>query len=104
MKKYSVVSDSSDSMSRKDCESISLASRHSRFTTSKRITNSALSEPLTGDSFDEEGSSDPYFVFRSDLQHQLEVVDEILTEYLRIVHETVRTRFVFFVVFNQVLH
>mmetsp|Transcript_5463 Transcript_5463/g.11269 ORF Transcript_5463/g.11269 Transcript_5463/m.11269 type:complete len:301 (+) Transcript_5463:169-1071(+) len=88
MKKYSVVSDSSDSMSRKDCESISLASRHSRFTTSKRITNSALSEPLTGDSFDEEGSSDPYFVFRSDLQHQLEVVDEILTEYLRIVHET----------------
>lgn len=90
MKKYSTVSNSSDSTSQmRDCESISLASSRRRLTGSKRF-NRELAEPLTGDSFDEEGSSDPYFVFRSDLQDQLEVMDELLTEYLRIVHETVR--------------
>ena len=53
--------------------------------------NSDLSAPLTGETFDDESSSDPYFVFRSDLQHQLEILDELLADYLRIVHETVRT-------------
>jgi len=54
--------------------------------------NSELSEPLTSATsiVDEElgDSGDPYFVFRADLQTKLEMVDEALTEYLRIVHET----------------
>lgn len=88
MKKYSAVSDGSDSISRAgDMESVSVASSHRRFRGNKKI-NAALSEPLTGEAFDDENASDPYFVFRSDLQHQLEVMDEHLAEYLRIVHET----------------
>ena len=84
MKKYSVVSGESDSISRAgDMESVSVASSHRRFRGNKKI-NSALSEPLTGEAFDDESASDPYFVFRSDLQHQLEVMDEHLAEYLRV--------------------
>ena len=95
MKKYSAVSDGSDSISRAgDMESVSVASSHRRFRGNKKI-NAALSEPLTGEAFDDESTSDPYFVFRSDLQHQLEVMDEHLAEYLRIVHETVRIGIVF---------
>jgi hypothetical protein len=93
MKRYTTVSSSSDSGSHvKDNDTVSVASRHSRFTAKQRI-NSELSEPLTntdGESFGG-GSSDPYFVFRSDLQEQLELVDEFLAEYLRTVHEIVRT-------------
>lgn len=89
MKRYTTVSSSSDSGSHvKDNDTVSVASRHSRFTAKQRI-NSELSEPLTntdGESFGG-GSSDPYFVFRSDLQEQLELVDEFLAEYLRTVHE-----------------
>jgi len=69
----------------KDSDSVSLASSHRRFSAKKRI-NSELSEPLTGGNT--AGDSDPYFVFRSDLQNKLEVVDDFLTEFLRIVHET----------------
>ena len=74
----------------KDSDSVSLASSHRRFTAKKRI-NSELSEPLTGASDVSFGgaSSDPYFVFRSDLQNKLEAVDEFLADFLRIVHETV---------------
>lgn len=93
MKRYTTVSSSSDSGSRlKDSDTVSVASRHSRFTAKQRI-NSELSEPLTntdGESFGG-GSSDPYFVFRSDLQERLELVDEFLAEYLRTVHEIVST-------------
>ena len=98
MKRYTTVSDSSENSSRmKDSDSVSVASSHRRFTGHKRI-NSELSEPLTSTAstsvLDESiggSSGDPYFVFRSDLQNQLELVDEFLTDFLRIVHETVRT-------------
>jgi hypothetical protein len=85
---------SDDSHNTQD-DSVSLASSHRRFGRHKRI-NSELSEPLTTSAstsiVDEElGSTagDPYFVFRSDLQKKLELVDESLADYLRIVHETV---------------
>jgi len=67
---------------------VSVASSHRRFAALKR-NNAELSEPLTADE-DEAyggGSSDPYFVFRSDLQDQLELVDDFLAEYLRTVYE-----------------
>ena len=72
----------------------SSSTRHRRF--SRRTLNSDLSEPLTagGSIVDEElGSvgSDPYFVFRADLQKKLGTVDESLAEFLRVVHETVRS-------------
>jgi hypothetical protein len=90
---YSHVSDeiSEDITPRQD-DSISMASSKRRF--GRKRINSELSEPLTvgGTSIvDEElgGSGDPYFVFRADLQNKLELVDESLADYLRIVHETV---------------
>lgn len=72
----------------KDNDTVSLTSSHRRFTAHKRI-NPELSEPLNstgGESFGG-GTSDPYFVFRSDLQKQLELADEFLAEYLRAVDE-----------------
>jgi hypothetical protein len=45
---------------------------------------SELSEPLN------KQDDDPFYVFREDLYRQLELVDEALVEYLRIVHQTVR--------------
>jgi len=52
----------------------------------------SLEEPLTA--ADGNGaSSDPFYVFREDLYRKLELVDESLAEYLRIVHQTV-SRFV----------
>lgn len=98
MKKYSNVNDRSDtdisSLTRRDSDTVSVASSHRRFAAHKRI-NSELSEPLTTASsiVDESlggNSADPYFVFRSDLQKKLESLDEFLADYLRIVHETVR--------------
>ena len=97
--KYSGISredDTSDETSHRRDDSISVASSKGRFRGRRRI-NSELSEPLTaatGSVVDEElggDSGDPYFVFRADLQRKLELVDEALAEYLRIVHETVRT-------------
>ncbi len=38
----------------------------------------------------DESPEDPYFVFRADLMQQLELVDEALAEFLRVVHQTVR--------------
>mmetsp|Transcript_5873 Transcript_5873/g.5722 ORF Transcript_5873/g.5722 Transcript_5873/m.5722 type:complete len:312 (-) Transcript_5873:129-1064(-) len=98
MKRYTNVSDSSDNSSRlKDSDSLSVVSissrstNHRRFNGHKRI-NSELSEPLTSTAstvLDRESSSgDPYFVFRSDLQTKLELADEFLADFLRIVHET----------------
>lgn len=46
--------------------------------------SSELSEPLT------KQDDDPFYVFREDLYRQLELVDEALVEYLRVVHQTVR--------------
>ena len=96
MKKYSTVSDNSetDASSRRD-DNVSVASSHRRFRGHKRIS-SELSEPLTSANtsiVDESlggDPGDPYYVFRSDLQRKLELVDEGLAEFLRIVHETVR--------------
>lgn len=74
-------------------DGISTASSRRKF--GRKRINSELSEPLTsaGTSIvDEElGSAglDPYFVFRKDLYRKLELVDESLADFLRIVHETV---------------
>jgi hypothetical protein len=91
--KYSQVGeDGDDSASRNDA--MSVASSRRQFPRHRRV-NSGLSEPLTAASasvVDESFGSDagdPYFVFRSDLQSKLELVDEALAEYLRVVHETV---------------
>jgi hypothetical protein len=48
----------------------------------------SLSEPLTLNGIGDH-VSDPFYVFREDLYRQLERVDETLTEYLRVVHQTV---------------
>jgi hypothetical protein len=97
MKKYSTISDNSDAdlPTRRD-DNVSVASsHHRRFKGHKRIS-SELSEPLTSANtsvIDESlggDSGDPYYVFRSDLQKKLELMDESLADYLRIVHETVR--------------
>ena len=108
MKKYSTVSDTSETTSNDDTtsrqrdgggDSASVASHHRRFKGHKRIS-SELSEPLTitsnasivdeSISVSTNASSDPYFVFRNDLQNKLDLVDECLTDYLRVVNETVR--------------
>lgn len=44
--------------------------------------NPSLQEPLTDE--------DPFYVFREDLYRKLDLVEDGLTEYLRIVHQTVR--------------
>ena len=93
MKRYTSVSDESltetdGSSIRRDADSISIASSRRRFR-DKQSINSELSEPLT--SLDGGGGDgDPYFVFRADLKKKLDILDEQLAEYLRIVHETVR--------------
>eukprot|EP00429_Kryptoperidinium_foliaceum_P000192 CAMPEP_0176019434 /NCGR_PEP_ID=MMETSP0120_2-20121206/9388_1 /TAXON_ID=160619 /ORGANISM="Kryptoperidinium foliaceum, Strain CCMP 1326" /LENGTH=285 /DNA_ID=CAMNT_0017352509 /DNA_START=293 /DNA_END=1147 /DNA_ORIENTATION=+ len=87
---YSSVSEAASDSSHFD--NVSVASSKRRF--GRKRINSELSEPLTsaGASIvDEElGSTggDPYFVFRSDLQKKLELVDEALADFLRIVNET----------------
>ena len=43
----------------------------------------SLVEPLT------ENGGDPFYVFRSDLFAKLDLVDESLAEFLRVVHQTV---------------
>lgn len=58
-----------------------------------------LSVPLTTD--EDHGArnggrnqqaGDPYYVFRDDLQRKLESVDDSLSEFLRIVHQTVGSK------------
>lgn len=90
---YSSVAEDGSEDTSSHLDSVSVASSHRRF--GRKRINSELSEPLTsaGASIvDEElGSTggDPYFVFRKDLQKKLELVDESLADFLRIVHETV---------------
>jgi hypothetical protein len=101
MKRYSTVSDVSEtdtsSFRRGDMESISVASNRRRFKGHKRLS-SDLSEPLTtagtsvvDESLGSEGG-DPYFMFRNDLQKKLELMEESLADFLRVVHESVRQR------------
>ncbi|KAL3943840.1 MAG: hypothetical protein SGBAC_002091 [Bacillariaceae sp.] len=75
-------------------DGVSVASSKRKFRRHRRV-NSGLSEPLTAaDSVVDESlgsgavSGDPYFVFRSDLQDKLELVDDALADFLRVVHET----------------
>ena len=64
-------------------------------TSSLRTTtrvNPELSEPLTSSSSKndlDDSENDPFYVFREDLYRKLELVDEGLSRYLRIVHQTV---------------
>ena len=55
-----------------------------------RNRRKSLEEPLT-DTSEHDESSDPFYVFREDLYRKLESVDESLAEYLRIVHQSVRS-------------
>lgn len=78
----------------------------------KSHNRGSLSEPLTkasGDGTNSNGMgnnnttttnndaagtvSDPFYVFREDLDRKIEIVDESLAEYLRIVHHTVRMEY-----------
>ena len=60
--------------------------------------SSALSEPLnssvvrdgTGEAAVDPG--DPFYVFSDDLKRKLELVDEALAEFLRVVHQTVSNK------------
>ena len=57
---------------------------------------SGLSEPLNSSAVEEGGGGrtvdpgDPFYVFSDDLKRKLELVDEALAEFLRVVHQTVR--------------
>lgn len=72
------------------------SSTHSTFSLHKNLP-SGLSEPLTGGGAtdDDALSGDPFYVFREDLYRKLELMDEALAEYLRIVHQTVSFLFIF---------
>jgi hypothetical protein len=51
------------------------------------VGNPELKEPLTGASHNDD---DPFYVFREDLYRKLDLVDDGLAEYLRVIHHTVR--------------
>jgi hypothetical protein len=95
---YSQISDDSDRGRRirvpngdeYDGESSS-SLRPTRSTSAAHTTSSdALSEPLNANGDEEAGeNSDPFYVFRADLYRKLELVDESLMEYQRVVHQTV---------------
>ena len=62
-----------------------------------KVASSGLSEPLnssvvenrTGDTVD---PGDPFYVFSDDLKRKLELVDEALADFLRVVHQTVSNK------------
>jgi hypothetical protein len=54
----------------------------SRSTRNGHGPNPSLEQPLT--------EEDPFYVFREDLYRKLDLVEDGLTEYLRLVHQTVR--------------
>ena len=49
-----------------------------------------LSEPLNGSGGSTSDPGDPFYIFRGDLYKKLELVDEALAEFLRVIHQTVR--------------
>lgn len=67
-------------------ETASRTTSKSRISFRKNPSNAELREPLTNDV---EAANDPFYVFREDLYRKLDIVDEGLAEYLRIVHQTV---------------
>lgn len=83
----------------------SSSSQHHRQMSSKSSTleeqndrRAALSEPLSRSNSNHgdggtriyDSPADPFYVFREDLYRKLELVDESLAEYLRVVYQTVR--------------
>ena len=69
----------------------SVASKASSRLLRQRTTPEPLAEPLTATTIDaEDEAADPYYVFRGDLFQKLDLVDESLAEYLRVIHQTVR--------------
>lgn len=69
-----------------DIQSVSILSRASASVRQHRVVDEeSLKEPLTTTATED----DPFYVFRQDLYRKLDLVEENLTEYLRIVHQTV---------------
>ena len=66
-----------------DVQSVSILSRASASTRRRVVDDESLHEPLTA------AEDDPFYVFREDLYRKLDLVEENLTEFLRIVHQTV---------------
>lgn len=66
------------------------ASQRSRASSFRRnnSANPELKEPLRANGSGNQ-DDDPFYVFREDLYRKLDLVDDGLTEYLRIVHQTV---------------
>ena len=56
----------------------------------RRRTSNGVSELLKEPLTDVEVEDDPFYVFREDLYRKLDLVEDSLTEYLRVVHQTVR--------------
>ena len=52
------------------------------------VNNHELKEPLAA--ANSTTDDDPFYVFREDLYRKLDLVDDGLSEYLRLVHQTVR--------------
>jgi hypothetical protein len=68
-------------------DTVSQRSRASSFRRNSSA-NPELKEPLRGNGSGN-NEDDPFYVFREDLYRKLDLVDDGLTEYLRIVHQTV---------------
>lgn len=90
----SASDDDDDNISRNSSR-VSLPS----FTRKQRLPAS-MSEPLNTSSIQYSDESrkttdpgDPFYVFRKDLYRKLELVDEALAEFLRVVHQTVSQNF-----------
>jgi hypothetical protein len=63
---------------------VSIRSKSTRSFRTVSVGNQELKEPLTAAHDD-----DPFYVFREDLYRKLDLVDDGLAEYLRLVHHTV---------------
>jgi hypothetical protein len=78
---------------------------HNHNTNTQDASNTSASSPVTPRSPPTatatasptlSNADDPFYMFRDDLYQQLSRVDETLTEYLRVVHQTVRIRFSYY--------
>lgn len=75
-----------ESSSSRPFSTVSLSSR-------RKSENPELQEPLTTSNNNNNagvGDDDPFYVFREDLYRKLDLVDDGLSEYLSLVHQTVR--------------
>ena len=71
-------------MSPVENDHVSIRSKSTRSFRTVSVGNHELKEPLTASHDD-----DPFYVFREDLYRKLDLVDDGLAEYLRLVHQTV---------------